>query len=110
MFAEAIAAFGGAAALVKALGEKDSYGSKISEGVSGSKPIQTQWLTPLLSDEAARPIVLAHFDALSSRDEHTEAMFVEDSHSFYRSNEAIADIFRGYVVKRRGIKASRVRL
>lgn len=106
----AVAKFGGQAAVCKALGEPDTYVSKLSEMLSGAKPVQARVLDLLMSDPQSGPIVLAHFEARAKRDQHTAEQFTEDSAAFFALNPSIGEIFRAYVVDKRGIRPSQVRL
>jgi len=61
MFRLAVNAFGGPDALRAALGKPGTYISKISESMTGARPIQAAWELPLLDDARSRPIVAGFY-------------------------------------------------
>lgn len=115
-FRAAVQAFGGADALRAALGERETYLSKIAEALSGQRPIQERWRLPLLRDPAAAQLLLAHDAQLAGAEPPVFQRDVSAEDVARAAVEVLAesgqmrDTFRAQIAKRLGVRVEAVKL
>ncbi len=116
MFAAAVRAYGGPDALRAALGEKETYLSKISESMSGLRPVQVRWLGPLLDDPRAAAIILGYlseragFEPPVSHRQVTDEEVARAAVEVLSESGQLRETFRTQIAKRLGVRVEEVKL
>lgn len=115
-FRAAVQAFGGADALRAALGERETYLSKIAEAMNGAKPIQLRWCVPLLRDPASAVVLLGHDAELAGAEPPVFHREVSQEEVDRAARELLAesgqlrDVYRAQIARRLGVRVEEVRL
>ncbi len=115
-FRRAVMAFGGADALRLALGRPETYLSKISEALTGTKPVQESWRDPLLLDPRSAAILLEHDSGVAGAEPPVFKREVSDEEVARAAVELLAesgqmrDTFRAQIAKKLGVRVEAVRL
>lgn len=116
MFRAAVNAFGGADALRAALGEKDTYLTRLVDGMNATRPVQLRWLGPLLDDRRAAAVVLGYLSERAGAEPPVFRREVTDDEIARAAVEVLAesgqmrDTFRAQIAKRLGVRVEAVRL
>jgi hypothetical protein len=117
-FRAAVNAFGGADALRAALGERETYITKITEamGSSADRPIQARWFFPLLDDPRSAVILLGFLNERAGAEPPVYHREVSSEEIARAAAEVIAesgqmrDVFRQQIAKRLGVRIEAVKL
>jgi hypothetical protein len=115
-FREAVQAFGGADALRAVLGEKETYLTRILDGMAGTRPVQARWLLPLLSEPASAMALLLYMSERAGFEPPVLHRQVTDEEIGRAACEVLAesgqlrDIIRAQIAKRLGVRVEDVRL
>lgn len=115
IFRAALNAYGGADALCAALLERDSYVSKISEAISGTKPVQLRWLWAMLRDPRAAAIIAPAVCAAAGysppvRERAVSEEEVRTALAEEVQESGLLDLLRGRLAARLGVRPEDVRL
>lgn len=116
MFAAAVRAFGGPDALRAALGEKDTYLTRVVDGMNGARPWQGRWLGPLLEDPRSAMIVLGYlseragFEPPVCHREVSEEETAKAALDVIAESGQLRETFRALIAKRLGVRPEQVKL